>query len=100
MNKKLEAINLNIKTSNNEAEIQSIVQEQLNNIDTNSNLINIVKVEFNCGMDQANSCLRWLDEMLEKLGVTNCLLVPVGRHCAIKDISISYVKVVEDESNS
>lgn len=101
--KKLIPVNLTVNTSMDADAVGHRLTECIEEVDTSSNVINLIKVKVEeknrPSIEIMGAILKSLNNLIKSMGVTNFITIPVGWD-GIEDVSIDYLKVVDDESNS
>ena len=101
-NKRMEAVNIKGDSNMDADDYGHRIAECVQQLNPDLNVVNLVKVDFGesrIPFDELAHFLRNLREMFESVDARNCVFVPIGERCGVKDITIDYVKVVTDESN-
>ena len=83
-------------------EFESKIIECVKHLHPNESIINLVKIDFgdaHLHWDAFSQLMSNIKDTFQAAGATNCLFIPIGNKVGIKDISIDYVKIVEDNSN-
>ena len=101
-NKRMEAVNIKVDSNMDADDYGHRIAECVQQLNPDLNVVNLVKVDFGesrIPFDELAHFLGNLKEMFESVDARNCVFVPIGERCGVKDITIDYVKVVTDESN-
>ena len=102
-NKRMEAVNIQVDSNMDADDYGQRIAECVQKLNPDLNVVNLVKVDFGDScipMDQLAHFLQNLREMFISVNARNCVFVPIGERCGVKDITIDYVKVVTDDTNS
>ena len=102
-NKRMEAVNIKIDSNMDADDYGQRIAECVQQLNPDLNVVNLVKVDFGDSyipMDQLDQFLQNLKELFISVNARNCVFVPIGERCGVKDITIDYVKVVTDDTNS
>ena len=102
-NKRMEAVNIKIDSNMDADDYGQRIAECVQQLNPDLNVVNLVKVDFGDSyipMDQLDQFLQNLKELFISVNARNCVFVPIGESCGVKDITIDYVKVVTDDTNS
>ena len=102
-NKRMEAVNIKIDSNMDADDYGQRIAECVQQLNPDLNVVNLVKVDFGDSyipMDQLAHFLQNLKELFISVNARNCVFVPIGERCGVKDITIDYVKVVTDDTNS
>lgn len=97
MNKRLEPVNITIESDMDADDLGHRIVDCVKDCHTESNVINLIKVHVgNMKCEQFTNAVQFISEHLKHQGLDNCIFVPIGGS-GIKDISIDYIKIVEEE---
>ena len=102
-NKRMEAVNIKVDSNMDADDYGQRIAECIQQLNPDLNVVNLVKVDFgesHIPFDELAHFLRNLRDMFESVNARNCVFVPIGERCGIKDITIDYVKVVTDDANN
>ena len=102
-NKRMEAVNIKVDSNMDADDYGQRIAECVQQLNSDLNVINLVKVDFGesrIPVDELAHFLEHLRDMFESVNARNCVFVPIGERCGIKDITIDYVKVVTDDANN
>lgn len=102
-NKRMEAVSIKVDSSMDADDYGQRVAECVQALNPDLNVVNLVKVDFGDSripMDNLARFLENLREMFISVDARNCVFVPIGERCGVKDITIDYVKVITDDTNS
>ena len=102
-NKRMEAVNIKVDSNMDADDYGHRIAECVQQLNPDLNVVNLVKVDFGDSripMDELAHFLQNLREMFIAVNARNCVFVPIGKRCGVKDITIDYVKVVTDDTNS
>lgn len=102
-NKRMEAVNIKVNPNIDADDYGQRIAECVHQLNPDLNIVNLVKVDFGDSripMHKLAYVLQNLQKMFISVNARNCVLVPIGEGCDIKDITIDYVKVVTDDTNS
>lgn len=98
--KRLEPINLKIDTDLDADDFGQRIVDCVRNCNPNLNIVNIVKIDVGdvrIPKENFAHLVKSIRDMFIEVGAKNCVFIPIGNSVGIKDITIDYVKVVEDE---
>ena len=99
MNKRLEPVNITIDSNMDADDLGHRIVNCVRDCHTESNVVNLIKIDVgNMKVEQFMNAIQFISDHLKHQGVDNCIFVPI---CAdgnngIKDISIDYIKIVEE----
>ena len=102
-NKRMEAVNIKVDSNMDADDYGQRIAECIQQLNPDLNVVNLVKVDFGesrIPVDELAHFLGNLRNMFELVNARNCVFVPIGERCGIKDITIDYVKVVTDDANN
>lgn len=100
MNKRLEAVNIQIDSNMDADDYGQRVVECVRKCNPDQNVVNLIKIKVgDVTAEQIGRFIPDLRDMIKECGVTNCVFVPIGKRVGVKDITIDYIKVVDDEPN-
>ena len=102
-NKRMEAVNIKVDSNMDADDYGQRIAECVQQLNPDLNVVNLVKVDFgdsSIPMDNLARFLENLRDMFISVNARNCVFVPIGERCGVKDITIDYVKVVTDDINS
>ena len=102
-NKRMEAVNIKVDSNMDADDYGQRIAECVQQLNPDLNVVNLVKVDFgdsSIPMDNLARFLENLRDMFISVNARNCVFVPIGERCGVKDITIDYVKVVTDDTNS
>lgn len=102
-NKRMEAVNIKVDSNMDADDYGQRIAECVQKLNPDLNVVNLVKVDFgdsSIPMDNLARFLEHLRDMFVSVNAKNCIFVPIGERCGVKDITIDYVKVVPDDTNS
>ena len=102
-NKRMEAVNIKVDSNMDADDYGQRVAECVRQLNPDLNVVNLVKVDLgdsSIPMDNLARFLENLRNMFISVNARNCVFVPIGERCGVKDITIDYVKVVTDDTNS
>ena len=72
----------------------------INNCNSEPGFINLVKIDVGqsrISWENLDKLIKGIKNMFNECGATNCVFIPVGENSIIKDITIDYIKVINDE---
>lgn len=98
--KRLEPVNLKIDTDLDADDFGQRIVDCVRNCNPDLNIVNIVKIDVgDARIPRENFAhfVKSIRDMFIEVGAKNCVFIPIGNSVGIKDITIDYVKVVEDE---
>ena len=101
-NKRMEAVNIKVDSNMDADDYGHRIAECVQQLDPDLNVVNLVKVDLgdsNIPMDNLARFLENLRDMFISVNARNCVFVPIGERCGVKDITIDYVKVVTDDTD-
>lgn len=102
-NKRMEAVNIKVDSNMDADDYGQRIAECVQQLNPDLNVVNLVKVDFgdsSIPRDTLARFLKNLSDMFISVNARNCVFVPIGEQCGVKDITIDYVKVVTDDTNS
>ena len=102
-NKRMEAVNIKVDSSMDADDYGHRIADCVQQLNPDLNVVNLVKVDFgdsSIPMDNLARFLENLKDMFISVNARNCVFVPIGERCGVKDITIDYVKVVTDDTNT
>lgn len=102
-NKRMEAVNIKVDSNMDADDYGHRIAECVQQLNPDLNVVNLVKVDFgdsSIPRDTLARVLKNLSDMFISVNARNCVFVPIGERCGVKDITIDYVKVVTDDTNS
>ena len=97
--RRLEPVNLKLDSNMDADDYGHRISECVQQLNPDLDVVNLVKVDFgeSCiPFDELAHFLGNLRDMFESVNARNCVFVPIGEQCGIKDITIDYIKVVEE----
>ena len=100
--KRIEAVTINVDTNMDADDYSHRIAECVQQLNPELDVVNLVKVDFgesHIPFDQLAHFLQNLRDMFESVNARNCVFVPIGERCGVKDITIDYVKVVTDDTD-
>ena len=101
--KRIEAVTINVDTNMDADDYSHRIAECVQQLNPELDVVNLVKVDFgdsSIPKDTLAVFLKNLRDMFISVNARNCVFVPIGKKCCVKDITIDYVKVVTDDTNS
>lgn len=101
-NKRMEAVNIKVDSNMDADDYGQRIAECVQQLNPDLNVVNLVKVDFgesSIPFDQLAHFLQNLRDMFESVNARNCVFVPIGERCGVKDITIDYVKVVTNDAD-
>lgn len=101
-NKRMEAVNIKVDSNMDADDYGQRIAECVQQLNPDLNVVNLVKVDFGDSripQDELVHFLRNLRDMFESVNARNCVFVPIGERCGVKNITVDYVKVVTDDTN-
>ena len=101
-NKRMEAVNIKVDSNMDTDDYSQRIAECVQQLNPDLNVVNLVKVDFGKSripVDELAHVLENLRDMFISVNAKNCVLVPIGERCGIKDIKIDYVIVADDANN-
>ena len=102
-NKRMEAVNIKVESNMDADDYGQRVAECVRQLNPDLNVVNLVKVDFGDSSIPRDTLARFLENLSDlfiSVNARNCVFVPIGERCGVKDITIDYVKVVTDDTNS
>lgn len=102
-NKRMEAVNIKVDSNMDADDYGHRIADCVQQLNPDLNVVNLVKVDFgdsSIPMDNLARFLKNLKDMFISVNARNCVFVPIGERCGVKDITIDYVKVVTDDTNT
>ena len=102
-NKRMEAVNIKVDSNMDADDYGHRIADCVQQLNPDLNVVNLVKVDFgdsSIPMDNLARFLENLKDMFISVNARNCVFVPIGERCGVKDITIDYVKVVTDDTNT
>lgn len=102
-NKRMEAVNIKVDSNMDADDYGQRIAECVQQLNPDLNVVNLVKVDFGDSSIPRDTLARFLEnlrDMFISVNARNCVFVPIGEQCGVKDITIDYVKVVTDDTNS
>ena len=102
-NKRMEAVNIKIDSNMDADDYGHRIADCVQQLNPDLNVVNLVKVDFgdsSIPMDNLTRFIENLRDMFISVNARNCVFVPIGERCGVKDITIDYVKVVTDDTNT
>lgn len=102
-NKRMEAVNIKVDSNMDADDYGQRIAECVQQLNPDLNVVNLVKVDFgdsSIPRDTLARFLKNLSDMFISVNARNCVFVPIGEQCGVKNITIDYVKVVTDDTNS
>ena len=102
-NKRMEAVNIKVDSNMDADDYGHRIADCVQQLNPDLNVVNLVKVDFgdsSIPMDNLARFLENLKDMFISVNARNCVFVPIGEQCGVKDITIDYVKVVTDDTNT
>lgn len=100
MNKRLEPVNLKIDSDLDADDFGQRIVECVRNCNPDLNVVNIVKIDVGDArlpIEQFSHFVKSIRDMFIEVGATNCVFIPIGNRVGVKDITIDYVRIVENE---
>ena len=96
--KKLKPVNIQLDNCIDTLDYKQKVTECIEQMSENTNVVNLVKVRVgdNTSVEQFYRVLQSVAEDIRKMGVKNCVYVPLKKGL-IEDITIEYIEVVDNE---
>ena len=101
-NKRMEAVNIKVDSNMDADDYGQRIAECVRQLNPDLNVVNLVKVDLGDSripMDNLARFIENLRDMFESVNARNCVFVPIGDRCGVKDITIEYVKVVTDDTD-
>lgn len=98
--KRLEPVNLKIDTDLDADDFGQRIVDCVRNCNPDLNIVNIVKIDVGDARipkEDFAHFVKSIRDMFIEVGAKNCVFIPIGNSVGIKDITIDYVRVVEDE---
>ena len=102
-NKRMEAVNIKVDSNMDADDYGHRIADCVQQLNPDLNVVNLVKVDFgdsSIPMDNLARFLENLKDMFISVNARNCVFVTIGERCGVKDITIDYVKVVTDDTNT
>ena len=102
-NKRMEAVNIKVDSNMDADDYGHRIADCVQQLNPDLNVVNLVKVDFgdsSIPMDNLARFLENLKDMFISVNARNCVFVPIGERCGVKDITIDYIKVVTDDTNT
>lgn len=99
--KKIIPVNLEVESDIDCDDLGSRVVSVIDKMSLNSNVVNLVKVHIDnkTRVREFSDFCSNLVSHFNRVGIKNVIVVPVGV-CGVTDITIDYIKVVEDEQRT
>ena len=101
-NKRMEAVNIKVDSNMDADDYSKRIAECVKQLNPDQNVVNLVKVDLGNSdfpREILAQFLKNLRDMFISVNARNCVFVPIGERCGVKDITIDYVKVVTDDTN-
>lgn len=101
-NKRMEAVNIKVDSNMDADDYGQRIAECIQQLNPDLNVVNLVKVDFGesrIPVDELAHFLENLRDMFISVDARNCVFVPIGGCCGVKDITIDYVIVTDDANN-
>ena len=101
-NKRMEAVNIKVDSNMDADDYSERIAECIKQLNPDQNVVNLVKVDLGNSNIPREILARFLEnlrDMFISVNARNCVFVPIGEQCGVKDITIDYVKVVTDDTN-
>ena len=98
--KRLEPINLKIDTDLDADDFEQKIVDCVRNCNPDLNIVNIVKIDVGdtrISNENFAHFIKTIRDMFIEVGAKNCVFIPIGNSVGVKDITIDYVRIVEDE---
>ena len=98
--KRLEPVNLKIDTDLDADDFGQRIVDCVRNCNPDLNIVNIVKIDVGDARipkEDFSHFIKNIRDMFVEVGAKNCVFIPIGNSVGVKDITIDYIKVVEDE---
>lgn len=102
-NKRMEAVNIKVDSNMDADDYGHRIADCVQQLNPDLNVVNLVKVDFGDSSIPRDNLARFLEnlkDMFISVNARNCVFVPIGERCGVKDITIDYVKVVTDDTNT
>ena len=102
MKKILNPVGINIESSMDADDLGQRLVDCVRQCSSDANVVNLIKIKvgYNMRLDSIHDALRHIIcEPLKEMGVSNCIFVPL-KEGFIEDITIDYIKVVEDDETN
>ncbi len=96
-------VNLVVDSSMDADDYGHRITECIQQLNSDISIVNLVKIDFGNSRipcEELTHFLKNLKDMFESLNVKNCVFVPIGERCGIKDITVDYIKVIDDDVNT
>ena len=96
--RKLNPVNIQIDECMDADDYGHRLTECVEQMPENTNVINLVKVRLgdNISVEKISHVLKGVAKDLKEMGAKNCIYVPLKQGW-IEDITIDYIKVIDDE---
>lgn len=98
--KRIEAVNIKVDSDMDADDYGHRIADCVQQLNPDLNVVNLIKVDFGesrIPFDKLAHFLKNLRDMFESVSAKNCVFVPIGERCSVKDITIDYVKVITDD---
>lgn len=82
-------------------EFETQITECVKHLHPDESVVNLIKIDFgdaHLPWDIFSQLMSDIKNTFQAASLTNCLFIPVGNRVGIKDISIDYIKIVEDKN--
>ena len=102
MKKILNPVGINIESSMDADDLGQRLVDCVRQCSSNTDVVNLIKIKVGYGMSQEsihNVLEHGICKPLKEMGVSNCIFVPL-KEGFIEDITIDYIKVVEDDGTN
>ena len=102
-NKRMEAVNIKVDSNMDADDYGQRIAECVQQLNPDLNVVNLVKIDFGDSSIPRDNLTRFIEnlrDMFISVNARNCVFVPIGERCGVKDITIDYVKVVTDDTNT
>ena len=97
MKKRLEPVNITIDSNIDADDLGHRIVDCVRHCHTESNVVNLIKIDVgDMKVEQLTNAIEFISKHLKHQGVDNCIFVPITDN-GIRDISIEYIKIVEEE---
>ena len=82
-------------------EFETQITECVKHLHPDESVVNLIKIDLgdaHLPWDIFSQLMSNIKNAFQAAGITNCLFIPIGNRVGIKDISIDYIKIVEDKN--
>lgn len=97
--KRLEPVNLKIDTNLDADDFGQRIVDCVRNCNPDLNVVNIIKIEVGdtrISKEAFAYFIKDIRDMFIEVGAKNCVFIPIGNSVGVKDITIDYIRVVQD----